>query len=510
MRTLNLTLCVSAVATALACSGGQPTPPVVTVPHAPSMVVATAGSGFVRVVWSDDSDNETQFVIGRAEVASAAADFTASALTELTRVTEGQQVFRDTPAAGHWYVYGVAAVNSAGQSDWALMPKPAVAPFSTSTAAPCQVAVPSDADPDGDGLSDEVETAGWTVRVNQNGQMQFTEKMVQSSTHSGDGDGDGLCDNEERVLRTDPNKKDTDGDGLDDDKEVLVWGSSAVNVDSDGDANGNTAFYDGSEVTRYKTSPTLADTDGDGRTDFEEINQNSTNALVADLPLPKLELVGTVDVSLDVQLSNGTTMMNAVTTSLTRGSETNTNNTSSTATTASSETSVSVSASVEAGFPDGVSASVSASYGQTDGYSVEASTSFESSSASSARQAYEGATTRELSQGQTITGGKLAVQLNVTNASTRTFELKDLVVTALGRSRDNPATFASVATLEMPMAAQSITLAAGATAGPFRVEAAISGNQALDLLASLNGLTFKPTAFNLVDKTGTNFAFSVG
>lgn len=57
-----------------------------------------------------------------------------------------------------------------------------------------------------------------------------------------DSDGDGLTDEEERKLGTDPHSADTDGDGL-----------------SDGD-----------EVT-LETDPNAVDTDGDGYSDFDEI-----------------------------------------------------------------------------------------------------------------------------------------------------------------------------------------------------------------------------------------------
>lgn len=507
MRTLFLSVLV--LVSACKPEPEPPAPTPLTAPAAPSMLTATPGAGFVRLVWRDEATTEEGFVIGRVELSDPTAPFTADALVELTRVTADQVVFRDAPALGRSYGYGVAAFNAAGRSDFVLLGAP-VAPLG-STGAACQVAVPSLEDVDGDGLSADVEAAGWTVRVNQNGAMQFSESAVTSALTAGDADGDGLCDGEERLLRTDPNQRDTDGDGLRDDDEVLVYGSSPINVDSDGDAQGtNTAFYDGSELTRFGTSPTLADTDGDGRSDFQEINQNSTNALVADLPQPKLELVGTVDVSLDVQLSNGTVQSNAVTQSMTRGTETATNQTSSTATTVTSERSVEVGASVSAGFPDGVSASVSASYGQTDGFMSEASTSFEQSSAESARQAYEGAASREVTQGQSIVAGKVAVQFEIANAGNRTFELKDLVVTALTRDRENPASVGSVATLSMPSAAASITLGEGQRAGPFRVEATVPANVALDLLANPSGLFFKPANFQLVDRTGTNFAFSVG
>lgn len=58
-----------------------------------------------------------------------------------------------------------------------------------------------------------------------------------------DSDGDGLTDDEEKVLGTDPDKSDTDGDGLFDREEALI----------------------------YKTDPLKKDTDGDGHNDGDEV-----------------------------------------------------------------------------------------------------------------------------------------------------------------------------------------------------------------------------------------------
>jgi hypothetical protein len=486
----------------------QPDPPLLAAPAAPSMLLATPGPGFIRLTWQDGSDSEDGFVISRVALTRVGEAVVPGQLVELTRVTADQVVFRDSAMPGQVFGYGVAAFNAAGTSAVVALAT-GVAPLgSTSTA--CQVAVPSLEDPDGDGLSTEVETAGWTVRVNLNGAMQFSEAMVTSSPTQGDSDGDGLCDGEERLLRTHPGLDDTDGDGLKDDDELERWSSSPINVDSDGDSTGNSAFFDGSEVMRFGTSPTLADTDGDGRSDFQEVNQNSTNPLVAELPQPRLELVGGIDVTLNLQLTTGMMTSTALTTSLARGMETSTNRTSGVASSTTSEISVEASLSVSAGFPDGVGASASASYGQSESRMSETSTSFEQSSTVTARQAYETATSREASSNEVITDGTLAVTFNIVNEGTRTFELKDLVVTAMTRDRQNPGSLTSIATLAMPPAAATVTLGEGQSAGPFRVEATIPTAVALDLLSNPSGLVFKPASFQLVDRTGTNFSFSVG
>ncbi|MCG7940360.1 MAG: PKD domain-containing protein [Candidatus Thiodiazotropha lotti] len=58
-----------------------------------------------------------------------------------------------------------------------------------------------------------------------------------------DSDGDGLTDEEEAVLGTDPLNADSDADGLNDSDEVNVYGTNPLNHDTDGDG-----FSDGEEV----------------------------------------------------------------------------------------------------------------------------------------------------------------------------------------------------------------------------------------------------------------------
>jgi hypothetical protein len=58
-----------------------------------------------------------------------------------------------------------------------------------------------------------------------------------------DSDGDGLSDDEEIKLGTNPNSPDTDNDGLTDREEVKVYGTNPLNADTDGDG-----YTDGDEV----------------------------------------------------------------------------------------------------------------------------------------------------------------------------------------------------------------------------------------------------------------------
>jgi len=98
----------------------------------------------------------------------------------------------------------------------------------------------------------------------------------------GDDDGDGLSNQKEAEIGTDPNHPDTDQDGLKDGQEVNEYGTNPKNKDSDGDN-----LSDGDEVHQYHTNPTNPDTDGDGVLDGAEVAAGSDpNKLPTATPLP--------------------------------------------------------------------------------------------------------------------------------------------------------------------------------------------------------------------------------
>ena len=92
-----------------------------------------------------------------------------------------------------------------------------------------------------------------------------------------DSDNDGLTDEEEENLGTDPNNADTDGDGLSDGEESTL-GTDPSNADTDGDS-----LSDGEEST-LGTNPNDADTDGDGVNDTAD-----------DFPMDNSEWIDTDD-----------------------------------------------------------------------------------------------------------------------------------------------------------------------------------------------------------------------
>lgn len=81
----------------------------------------------------------------------------------------------------------------------------------------------------------------------------------------GDSDSDGLSDEDEAALGTNPYSPDSDGDGLWDIDE-LDWGTDPLNFDTDEDG-----LLDGEEID-MGTDPLAADSDGDGLNDGEDAN----------------------------------------------------------------------------------------------------------------------------------------------------------------------------------------------------------------------------------------------
>lgn len=76
-----------------------------------------------------------------------------------------------------------------------------------------------------------------------------------------DTDGDGLTDDEEAILGTNPNLSDTDGDGISDYQEVNFDGNGAYNP-----------FHPVNNPSGTDTDATISDTDGDGVSDGQEQN----------------------------------------------------------------------------------------------------------------------------------------------------------------------------------------------------------------------------------------------
>ena len=141
------------------------------------------------------------------------------------------------------------------------------------------------ADTDGDGLTDDEEKDLGTDPKNPDsdgdGVNDGQEKIDGTDPKNPDTDGDGLTDGEEKEHGTDPKNPDTDGDGLKDGDEVnrkdedgnpAPTDPTKEDTDGDGINDGDEVTGDGNKFDGKPTDPTKADTDGDGINDGDEVN----------------------------------------------------------------------------------------------------------------------------------------------------------------------------------------------------------------------------------------------
>ncbi|MEX0686404.1 MAG: OmpA family protein [Balneolales bacterium] len=123
------------------------------------------------------------------------------------------------------------------------------------------------------GCKGSEEVIDETVDTDGDGIPDQEELRIGTDPENPDTDGDGLSDGDELYeYNTDPLVADTDGDGLSDGDEVMVYNTDPLNPDTDGDG-----LSDGDEVLRHNTDPLEVDSDNDGLNDYEELFDHSTN-----------------------------------------------------------------------------------------------------------------------------------------------------------------------------------------------------------------------------------------
>lgn len=404
--------------------------------------------------------------------------------------------------------------------------------------------VPPDSgtDADGDGLSDAQERAGWEVWIDSfalatDGTTHFNTLRynVTSDPTNADTDGDGLPDNVEFLIKSDPTRKDSDGDGLWDGEEWDQWLTSPTNVDTDGDTRGdpdhplapNQALFDGAEmydlavlqfppgdpqrvIKPRATSPTLADTDGDGVSDFDEFDSTVRNGVNADLPLLNYELVGDVDVALKVEYEESAGQTHEYGTTLTESrSETVASSFSNT---------IGWSLQVMVGIENETSIGLFASENIKEKLEITAGVHGEYTWENSQESSHE--SSKELSKvetderefTQTAADGEIRTAILLTNGGNTTFTVSGLGVLVSKNEKKKPLGDISapkrltIATLTPVF--DSITLAPGETAGPFELAATgVNATAIKELLAAPDTLMLGTANMEFTDANGLNFDY---
>ena len=115
--------------------------------------------------------------------------------------------------------------------------------------------------------------------------------LANPAPEEADADGDGLTDALETTLGTDPLLPDSDADGVSDSDEIDFYGTDALDPDTDDDG-----LTDAEELLTYGANPLLADTDGDDVSDGDEVtagsdplDASSMPATPTPIPTPTLE-----------------------------------------------------------------------------------------------------------------------------------------------------------------------------------------------------------------------------
>ena len=264
------------------------------------------------------------------------------------------------------------------------------------------------------------------------------------------------------------------------------------------------------------TSPTLDDTDGDGRTDYEELDDPLRSNLIAQLPQIDLSFEGLLTMQLNV------TYAEAKGQTFTYGSEYSQTKTTSESRTDSKATqkayegsvSITVGAEAEVGLPPSATVSTEVTGTYTGSTANTETSEITKESSSSAQQSFSEAQSDSREMSQETSGGYISQGMRVTNTGLIPYTLSNLSVTMLrwepGVIEHDPrfsGEFRTLATL-VPVGVEEFTVAPGESIGPFQIE---DGDVNADLIRSFlrqpNRLFYDVSTFDLANEEGIDYDF---
>ncbi len=446
-------------------------------------------------------------IVDRATYDSSAATQQAILIVEAAQVSASRRAVTLTTRSQAELLYALTVTDVTDIAGNQLAPPDLLHPFQVTFVGTGTTGAPLDSD--GDGLSDAVEQAGWTVTVVRTDGTSESRK-VTSDPDNEDTDGDEILDSDERYYLTDPRNPDTDGDGLTDWQELSRFYSEPTVMDTDGDG-----LNDGLEANFFGTSALLEDTDGDQLTDDYEIGADNRNPRLADLPKVDIR-VGTVDLRLDVRFeettSTGTREVDSKEAAVTLAQ--------SQESARASETSTTLDWFIQGGAEVCIKGSceeadtAGAKFTVEGGASGGTTTTFSSASVNTAQREYattlatEAEVSAEATLNRVVEGASIAVELSLANASNIAFTISNIEVTALLQDPSDPSKLVPVATL---FAASDAPISIGPLTperGPFRFVSDDAFPSLVEsLMANPRGVIFRVANYDITDELGRNFAF---
>ncbi len=266
----------------------------------------------------------------------------------------------------------------------------------------------------------------------------------------------------------------------------------------------------------------LADTDGDGFSDYREVvelgfspenNNFKFNPLVADTPRIEVEITSPPSLALLYESSSGTELSHEVERStgssntVTTGKE----STNSHAVEYSTTVGASVTTSASAGFPGGFSGSVEAtvSYESSLSTSSETSLSFSEEQSQENSQGYAEAEALAQSEGTTVTGGVIAVTVDVQNTGDIAYTLSNLALSAYMSTPGEQQILSPVGTLSFDTTQNTFpefSYGPGQVNGPMVfLNDGLDTGTAQSLLTDATNLHLRVVAYELTDADGRSF-----
>ncbi|RMH19593.1 MAG: hypothetical protein D6698_05510, partial [Gammaproteobacteria bacterium] len=306
---------------------------------------------------------------------------------------------------------------------------------------------------------------------------------------------------------------------------INVLNSISPLADTDGDG-----LLDLDEINQYGTNPNLADTDADGFDDFTEVvtygfnasvNNFRFNPLIADTPEIDIRMVSVPDVKINYTLTDGTSSTVSTTRSQTSSqsvsstqSETESTSVAQTHSVGGSlSTTLSASAEISATPKVTTSASVTAevNYNYENTTTKEHSTSWSKTQSQENSQTFEESQSFESNHSVAASDGEISVAVNITNSGHITYTLNNLYLSATYlRGGDN----ALVPVGNVPFDATggsfpASTLAPGQSTGTlvFRTTG-VNLEKIKQILSRSQGFSVRPTLYNLLDASNQSYNFA--